>query len=273
MSDLTIDATGGEGPLARARTRLNAAAAAYAARAVDVDAGGRTYARLLAVMLTLAVARVAYVRWTGVDAGEEAPWSSWALGLGLLAASLAATRWRVAEAALALRALTKPMFASFYIVVFATGRGFPLRDAAFEAADRALGLDWLAYARLLDGHEWLWKVTSFAYGSIMPQFGVAIMAMVFARQGGRLYAYLLAQTLALTGVALVALMLPAIGAYAQAGGAHAGFAHAFATADSMTASIEWLRQGGIGPSRVDSTTLISFPSFHACCCVLFAWST
>ena len=278
MTDVTIEAMGGEGPFARARARFTAAAAGYAARNTDIDAGGRTYARLLALMLTLAAVRAVYVVSTGVDAGEESPLRSWAIGIGMLLVAVAAGRHRLAEAALALRAgallaLTRPLFASFCIVVFATGRRYPLLDGAFEAADRALGLDWLTYARLLDAHEWLWRITTLAYASIGPQFAVVIMVMVFARQAKRLYAYLLAQTLALSATALVAMLLPAIGAYAQAGGAQAGFIHAFGTADSMTASIEWLRLGGIGASHIDNTTLISFPSFHACCCVLFAWST
>jgi hypothetical protein len=40
-------------------------------------------------------------------------------------------------------------------LVFYTGRDFPLVDEPLANLDRALGIDWLAYARWMDSHPFL----------------------------------------------------------------------------------------------------------------------
>lgn len=263
--------------LAKVRALVNAMGAAHALQNTDVDADGSLFLSVASATVAMAGLRALYVLSSGVPIFETDTAKTYGTVLVIAPLQWAASRARLAEATLAFRAgllmsLCYPLFQSVCVDIFYTGRRFPLADGILEAADRTFGLDWLVYARFFDAHPLLWEVTMFAYASIMWQFGAVLILLVFSRDAPRLYAYLLAQTLSLTAVAAVALFLPAIGAYEQSGAANAYMIHAFATGDSMTASIRWLRTSVGGPGGVDDFNLISFPSFHACCAVLFAWA-
>ena len=161
---------------------------------------------------------------------------------------------------------------SMCVFAFHTGRGFPFADHGLAALDRAIGFSWIAYVRLVDGSPALWTMMKIAYTSIVPQLVAVLVVLAFMRSAQRVYVYVFAQTLALTACAAIAVFVPSLGAYVQADAAHAGLLHSdFITADNMTSSIVWLRNETVGPGGIAVIGLITFPSYHTVCAVLFAW--
>ena len=263
--------------IAAFRQNLNEKATAYAAAQTDIDADGHVFKNILLIMLALAASRLVYVLLCDVPIGRERVFGTWALGVVLYCSAIISMKCKLAEATLVLRAgailgLCAPLFSTFCDDIFYSGRTNPMIDAALARADQVLGFDWLGYARYLDRHEFLWACTKYAYLSIFLQFVLVIAVMAFSRDASRLYAYLLAQTLALSFVALVALALPAVGAYEQYDVAHAGLKHTFGISEQVKTSISWLRAGAHGVYGVEDVPLITFPSYHACCAVLFIWA-
>ena len=263
--------------IAALRQNLNERATAYAAAQTDIDANGRVFNAVLGVMLALAASRLVYVLTCEVPIGQEHVFRTWAFGAALYLGSIVATRHKLAEATLILRSgailsFCAPLFSTFCTDVFYSGRFNTMVDVTLARIDASLGFDWLGYAEFLDRHEFLWACTKYAYYSIFLQFGLVIAVMAFSRGATRLYTYLLAQTLALSFVAIIALALPAIGAYEQYDVARAGLRHSFGVSEQVKASISWLRAGAHGGYGVEDVPLITFPSYHACCAVLFTWA-
>lgn len=88
---------------------------------------------------------------------------------------------------------------------------FPLRDQALEAADVAMGFDWLAYAHWVDRHPLVQTVFHAAYYSIWPQTFVPLIIFVFTQRTNEARVYLLTFSLALTATLLISALLPAAG--------------------------------------------------------------
>ena len=265
-------------PLRRIRAAFTAAGAKSAASGGDVDADGLLFFSLCILLVAALVARFTYVSLSGYP--YQAQTLAWNSGAALL---LAPAAWMISrlgfrEATLVIRIVTVFLLAVPYasemcVAVFHTGRDNPLSDNLFANMDRLLAFDWLSYAHWFDDHPLVWTVSLIAYRSIVVQIAAIPLVLAFSRQATRLYVYMGAQVLALIVVATVACRFPAIGAYDFAHVHSGDFAHAFLTADKMTSSIFWLRGDLAGALGVTNFGLVSFPSYHACCAILFTWAT
>ena len=264
-------------PLRRIRATFAEAGAKSAASGGDVDADGLLFASFCILLVGALAARFTYVSLSGYP--YEPRQLAWNLGVSLL---LVPAAWMMGrsgfrEATLVIRIviaflLTVPYASEMCVAVFHTGRNNPLGDDVFASIDRVLAFDWLAYAHWFDDHPSIWTVSLIAYKSIVPQVALMPLVLAFSRQATRLYVYMAAQALGLIVVAAVACRFPAIGAYAYAHVQRADFVHPFLTADKMTSSILWLRGDLTGTLGVTNFGLVSFPSYHAFCAVLFMWA-
>jgi hypothetical protein len=155
-----------------------------------------------------------------------------------------------------------------------TGRSFPLADETLEAADRLIGFDWLAVLQFFDSHPYLDRIVSAAYGTIISQLPVIIVALALTHQTERLYRFLAAVNIALVITSIVAIFFPALGPYEFLHLSAADHPHIdLITADKMTAPILWLRAAAFTAPVPDFTVgLISFPSFHAATAAIYIWA-
>jgi hypothetical protein len=151
----------------------------------------------------------------------------------------------------------------------AASAGFPLQDHAFDAADKALGFDWIALYAWLNAHPTTYEVFRAIYLSIIVQAIIVILGLAFVGRLVWLRGFVL--TFMCTAIITIAIsaILPAEGV----------FSHYGLTADASSSVIpasstswpifhgirdgtyrELVAQGGEG--------IITFPSLHAALAVI-----
>jgi len=139
----------------------------------------------------------------------------------------------------------------------------PLRDEAFAAMDGGLGFDWSAMLAWVDARPLLGRVLVAAYASSLPQMMAVLFVFGALRRADRLLEFTALYALTGTAVAVVAMLVPAMGAYVHHapdpalfdGFTQAGRIHI----DTLTA----LRAGTFGTLGLnDAVGMVSFPSFH-----------
>jgi membrane-associated phospholipid phosphatase len=143
---------------------------------------------------------------------------------------------------------------------------FPLRDTLFAQADRALGLDWPAYAHWIDGHLGLQRVLYFAYNTIELQIALPVAVLAFANRMEALRAYLLAFVLALSVTIVISALLPAAGPIA--GLSHEHFEILRFTGATPLDHLMKLREAGTYVLLETPGGIATFPSFHATVSIL-----
>jgi hypothetical protein len=150
--------------------------------------------------------------------------------------------------------------------------GFPYRDAALNAADTWMGLDWRAYLHFFNDRPLLATLARLAYSSMLFQFLVMIVGLAAPSRLLRLQQYILASALALAITLTIFAFVPAAGTYAYLHIALSEFTNLSPTTTAaQLADIEALRTGR--QSVVDGMKgIITFPSFHTVWAVLFMWA-
>lgn len=148
----------------------------------------------------------------------------------------------------------------------------PLQDAALNTADRALGLDWMAYYHFITGHHALLVVAVWTYSMIgIPVFGVPV-ALGLAGRYRRLQIFTLAFGIALALTTAIFAFVPAMGTY------HLydflpkpGLFTPGGYVDQLR-DLPPVRDGALRHlSLFKLAGIIAFPSFHAAAAVLFIW--
>ncbi len=143
--------------------------------------------------------------------------------------------------------------------------GFPLQDAAFHAADRSLGLDWLAYLKAVDARPWLGVLFALAYASFIPQVLLLIVLLSFTGRGEAVRIMVLAMILAGAVTVVISGFVPAMAMFVHLGLGPADYPNLSPGASFVhVADMQALRAGG--PLTVDLATaqgIITFPSYHA----------
>lgn len=150
----------------------------------------------------------------------------------------------------------------------------PLSDGALSAWDRALGLDWIGYARLVDAHAWLVAIYRVAYASLIPQTIVIILALGFTGRVDQLRKFILAAILSGTASVLIAAAFPAIGAFAHYGLKPTDFAHVWqATGLADLRDFLAIRSGSMMVLDLRKMQgIITFPSYHAALALVALWA-
>jgi hypothetical protein len=160
-------------------------------------------------------------------------------------------------------------------IIFHVGHKFRLIDADLAAWDAALGFDWPAYFAWVVSRPTVNGLLDVAYHSIWWQ-PLVLLAVFTVKKRLQDYAALqIALPLSFVATCIIAMVLPALGAYQFHGmtrDRHPGITLEFT--DGMTAPILWLRQTEL-PSAMPTfpdLRVITFPSFHAASAVIFILS-
>jgi hypothetical protein len=233
------------------------------------------YIALLAFLLLVAAARTAYVSGTPLSNNIDCVPPLIFLGIGAFY-----TFWcdnPVVAGLFNALGLICIAFTGAYpsaaLIVY-TGRGFPLIDASLVAFDQALGFDWVGYVKWFDRHPLMASLGEWAYQSISVQPFAIITVLVLVKQVERMYGLIAMMVVALTITTVIALFLPALGAYPFFQLSPADHPNiSIILKNESTAPIEWLRSAAFDRPRPPIPNgLISFPSYHAATALLYIWA-
>jgi membrane-associated phospholipid phosphatase len=140
----------------------------------------------------------------------------------------------------------------------------PFADPGLDAADKALGFEWVAFAHLLMPAG---RFFALAYESLNWQPLLVVVALCIAGEQRRMWRLVFASTVALAISTAIFPFLPAIGA-AEFHGVHVGD-----TVRMPFGAVIGMLKGG---DRLISTALftgfISFPSYHAASGAILSWA-
>jgi membrane-associated phospholipid phosphatase len=152
--------------------------------------------------------------------------------------------------------------------------GLPYRDAELHAIDTWLGLDWRAYLAFYNAHPAIGAITGLAYSSMRPQFIAVLLVLVMTSRFMRLQQYILATAIALIITLVIFPFVPAIASYAYLQIAPADYANFTPSVPfEHIRHLEAMRTGSWPViSAHDLEGLITFPSFHTVCGLLFTWA-
>lgn len=150
----------------------------------------------------------------------------------------------------------------------------PLQDANLLAIDRALGLDWRAYLDFVNDRPLLATWLSYGYTMIRwPVFAIPVV-LAAAYRFRRMQEFTCAFAVALIVTTTISAFVPAIGVFQQIGLDPAAFVNI-----EPRAYLDQMRD--LGPVRdgrlreldlLNLAGIVTFPSFHACSAVLYAWA-
>ena len=151
--------------------------------------------------------------------------------------------------------------------------GGPLWDARLAAWDRALGFNWLAYVHWVDRSPSLTGLLHVAYGSMIPQIIVLLLALGFAVRLAELRTVMLAAIVCGTLCVLVSAFFPAVSNPAFLGISGKDFHHVDPWGGYVhLADLRALRDGTFAEIRLtEMKGIITFPSFHAGLSLVTLW--
>jgi hypothetical protein len=157
----------------------------------------------------------------------------------------------------------------------AASTNLPMQDDNLLAIDRALGLDWEAYATTVNAHPVLASWLSYGYSMIRwPIFAIPAVLAAAARYH-RLQEFTMAFALALIVTTILSGLVPAVGAYEQVGIHMPALADIAARPflDETRSLFDQVRDGTLRELNILGLAgLVTFPSFHAASAVLYAWA-
>jgi len=231
------------------------------------------YRILLAAILVLGAVDTA---WLSLSDLALSPWPALLrLGISLLllagAAAYGLSGRSERISATLLSAGTLLLFTLFGVILsyLAIRGGWPLADDWLASWDRAAGLDWPAYERLITGHGWIAAITRALYGTSVIQILLTILVLGFSGRLGVLAEFT-------AGLIIVALVSVVIGGLLPALGAH----HYFGIPDNGAAffvpEIIAAHSGSLHVLDLSAAEgLVTFPSFHTAisvAVVIACWS-
>jgi hypothetical protein len=142
----------------------------------------------------------------------------------------------------------------------------PLWDGRFAAADRAIGLDWLAMYRWVAAHKAAAVLGNLAYFGLGPEFIVLLLWLELSGRHGRAIALWRRFMVAASVTIAVGLLVPAVGAFTQ-------FDLPVARVTEYAVQFQALRAGSMRLIDLgDVQGIVIFPSFHACLAMICAAS-
>ena len=152
--------------------------------------------------------------------------------------------------------------------------GGSLWDSTLHDWDRALGFDWLAYARLVDAHPSLVLAYRLAYASLIPQTVAVIFALGFSGRLDQLRTFVLAAILSGSVAILASPLFPAVGNFAYLGLHPGDFASVWqSTGLADVRDFLAVRTGAL--PALDLRTMqgiIVFPSYHGALATVTLWA-
>ena len=185
-------------------------------------------------------------------------------------------RWRGAPKIAAAAAMTADLI-GFAMVLgtvsyLAVSSNRPMMASTFAAWDRAIGFDWMHYAPVIAGWPIVEKVLWIAYCMMVPQLG--ILVGIFALKGDKAMMRIVVDGFCLMALAAIFIswLMPAVDADVFFGTLTVDkTAAGWSTPLTRVEHFLNLRDGFLTHIPImDSTGLVTFPSFHTMSGVLFA---
>jgi membrane-associated phospholipid phosphatase len=171
-------------------------------------------------------------------------------------------KWRQPQAACFTTALTQCLvFAhagTILTYALTAASPYPLADAMFDHADKALGFDWLAWFRWVDHHALVHRLLILSYDSMLPQLFLLLVIFSYV-EPRRVQELILAGMLALIVICPIIYALPSIGAYAP---------HGIAAGVGWENDIRDMRSHAVFLIK-PKEGIVTFPSYHTVLAVLF----
>lgn len=143
-----------------------------------------------------------------------------------------------------------------YAVMGATPH--PLADATLARWDSALGFDWMAWH---DAVTPIRPLLHYAYNSVPVQVPVLLAIACWRREPGRIDDLLMGAIVSVAIVTTGMWFLPAVGAWSH-------FGIGIEPWRETILALKAHSMGAVG----DTIGIVTFPSFHAACAVLLAWT-
>jgi len=238
-------------------------------------------ATLQRILLSIAVSLIAVDLVWGICAHFQVDGAAY-LRLGLLSLALMGVgifyQTRRAEPRIAAMLMGAAFLCTFsaaasmlnYFLLTAHG---PRIDASLAAADRALGLDWIAVMTAMTGHPLLNWLLWLAYNVVLPEIALMMVMLGWSGNAEKTYRFCIA-------VAAGALISILIWALAPSFGAMSVYHLPPAIARAAAASVDgeyggvlvaMLRNGPGFISPADVRGLIGFPSYHGELALIMIW--
>jgi membrane-associated phospholipid phosphatase len=175
--------------------------------------------------------------------------------------------------ALAQMILIAPVLTSTAYI--AMSMNLPMQDANLLALDRAAGLDFLPYMNFINDRPWLVGVLATTYRSIQWQTWLIVIGLPVAGYYRRVGEFICAFLFALAAAGCISALMPATGVYGALGLVPADYPNILPQAYYDTVhEVPALRDGSLRLLDVFRLgPVLTFPSFHAVCAILFIWST
>jgi membrane-associated phospholipid phosphatase len=153
----------------------------------------------------------------------------------------------------------------------AAAANLPLQDRAFDAIDRALGLDWRALLNWINASPTIHAALRPIYLSLTLQMTAAVLALAFSGRLLRLRIYMLSVILAALITIAISALLPAAGAWPYYGLSAADSPHVVPIVSTSWPVFYSLRDGSLRMLvAIGSEGIISFPSLHAALAVILS---
>jgi PAP2 superfamily len=153
----------------------------------------------------------------------------------------------------------------------AASTNLPLYDHAFDAIDRALGLDWIAMLAWMNAWPLLFDVLRPIYLSLTLQMTTVVLCLAFTGRLVWLRVYTLAFILAALVCIAVSALLPAAGAWPHYGPSADDSPHVLPTVSTSWPVFYGLRDGTLRALvAAGAEGIITFPSLHAALAAIVA---
>lgn len=156
--------------------------------------------------------------------------------------------------------------AAAVLTYLAAAFDLPLRDAAFQAIDRAADMDVVAWSRLLAAHPVIDAFLRIDYFSIVIQISLTVLWLAHYRIPRRNAQFLAAAMIGLLLSTLLATLLPAIGPVPADNPSLLAGSHQIDDIVEVRAGRAMLRSMGALQG------IIAFPSYHTFLALLITWS-
>lgn len=151
----------------------------------------------------------------------------------------------------------------------AAAANLPLIDQAFDAIDRAAGLDWMTLLGWMNAEPALYAVLRPIYLSLTLQMTIVTLCLAYSGRLIWLRVYLLAFILAALVTIALSAVLPAAGVWPHYGLTQAASPHVLPAVSTSWPVFYGLRDGSLRALvAVGSEGIISFPSLHAALAVI-----
>jgi PAP2 superfamily protein len=251
----------------------------YRSRMARCDAAMDAVAlrRLDRLIWTIVAATATIVLAAPLVSGFRIAWHAFlapALACGIMLAAAAFYRYWRTDARLASGLTSTAQVVAFAAVgaplqYLAASANLPLYDHAFDAIDRALGLDWKAMLAWMNAWPVVFDIMRPIYLSLTLQMTTVVLCLAFSGRLIWLRVYTLAFILAALVCIAVSVLIPAAGAWPYYGLTAADSPHVLPTVSTSWPVFYGLRDGTWRTlAAVGSEGIITFPSLHAALAVI-----